>query len=146
MSDDSHVPVLLEEAVAALAVTPGGRYVDATFGRGGHARAILDRLGPDGRLVAVDRDPAAEVAAIALAGRDPRLLSAARGFRNCPTSRRPCASRKSTAFSSISASPPRRSTTQRAVSFGTTVRSTCAWTRRAANPPPNFLPARRCAN
>ena len=63
---DGHVPVLLEPAIAALAVLPGGTYVDATFGRGGHARAILDRLGPQGRLVALDRDPGAERAAGAL--------------------------------------------------------------------------------
>ena len=49
MSDDGHVPVLLEEAVAALDVTPNGRYVDATFGRGGHARAILAVQGPKAR-------------------------------------------------------------------------------------------------
>ncbi len=60
---DGHVPVLLETAVDALAIRPGGTYVDGTFGRGGHARAILERLGPSGRLVAVDRDPAAEAAA-----------------------------------------------------------------------------------
>ena len=58
-----HVPVLLREAVAALAIRPDGVYVDATFGRGGHARAILARLGADGRLVAVDRDADAERAA-----------------------------------------------------------------------------------
>ena len=63
MLDDGHVPVLLDEALAALAIDPDGTYVDATFGRGGHARAILDRLGPAGRLVAIDRDPAAEAAA-----------------------------------------------------------------------------------
>ena len=51
-----HRPVLLEEAVAALAVKPDGTYVDATFGRGGHSRAVLARLGPRGRLVALDRD------------------------------------------------------------------------------------------
>jgi len=61
-----HVPVLLHEAVAALAVQPAGAYVDATFGRGGHARAILHALGPAGRLVAIDRDPAAEHAAAAI--------------------------------------------------------------------------------
>jgi 16S rRNA (cytosine1402-N4)-methyltransferase len=54
-----HVSVLLEGAIEALAVRPDGIYVDATFGRGGHSRAILARLGPDGRLLALDRDPAA---------------------------------------------------------------------------------------
>jgi 16S rRNA (cytosine1402-N4)-methyltransferase len=56
---DAHVSVLLAEAVAALAVNPEGIYVDATFGRGGHSRAILQALGPQGRLIALDRDPAA---------------------------------------------------------------------------------------
>ncbi len=54
-----HVPVLLPEAVDALAVQPQGTYVDGTFGRGGHSRAILARLGPAGRLVAFDKDPQA---------------------------------------------------------------------------------------
>ena len=54
-----HVTVLLEEAVAALDIRPDGVYVDATFGRGGHSRAILARLGSEGRLIALDRDPAA---------------------------------------------------------------------------------------
>ena len=63
MRDGAHVPVLLEEAVAALAISAEGTYVDATFGRGGHARAILGRLGASGRLVAFDRDPAAEACA-----------------------------------------------------------------------------------
>ena len=54
-----HVSVLLAEAVDALAIHPDGVYVDGTFGRGGHTRAILTRLGPRGRLIAFDRDPAA---------------------------------------------------------------------------------------
>lgn len=54
-----HVSVLLAEAVDALAIRPEGVYVDGTFGRGGHSRAILARLGPRGRLIAFDRDPAA---------------------------------------------------------------------------------------
>lgn len=55
-----HQAVLLREAVAALNIRPNGVYVDATFGRGGHSASILEALGPEGRLLALDRDPAAE--------------------------------------------------------------------------------------
>jgi 16S rRNA (cytosine1402-N4)-methyltransferase len=69
---DFHIPVLLDEAVDALRVDPAGTYVDATFGRGGHSRAILQRLGPNGCLFAIDRDPAAIAKAAAID--DPRLI------------------------------------------------------------------------
>jgi 16S rRNA (cytosine1402-N4)-methyltransferase len=60
VSDESaHITVLLEEAVAALAINPSGVYVDGTFGRGGHSRKILSQLGAEGRLIAFDRDLAA---------------------------------------------------------------------------------------
>jgi 16S rRNA (cytosine1402-N4)-methyltransferase len=66
----AHRTVLLEEAVVALAIDADHRrdgvYVDATFGRGGHSRAILERLGPKGRLLALDRDPDAVAAARAI--------------------------------------------------------------------------------
>ena len=55
----AHTPVLLDEVLAGLAVKADGRYCDATFGRGGHAAAILGQLGPAGRLCGIDRDPAA---------------------------------------------------------------------------------------
>lgn len=55
----SHRPVLLEEALEALKPKPAGIYVDATFGRGGHSEAILKALGPDGRLLGLDKDPQA---------------------------------------------------------------------------------------
>src|SRR5512134_344623 len=58
-----HRPVLAAEAIEALSIEPGGTYVDGTFGRGGHSRLILARLGPRGRLIALDRDPQAVAAA-----------------------------------------------------------------------------------
>jgi 16S rRNA (cytosine1402-N4)-methyltransferase len=54
-----HRPVMLEETIDALALDSGASVVDATFGGGGHSRAILDRLGPEGSLVGIDRDPEA---------------------------------------------------------------------------------------
>jgi 16S rRNA (cytosine1402-N4)-methyltransferase len=63
MTDGEHIPVLRNEAVAALSISQDDVVVDATFGRGGHARAILAALGPRGRLIAIDRDPAAANAA-----------------------------------------------------------------------------------
>ena len=62
-AQDLHQTVLLEEAVDALAIRPDGAYVDATFGRGGHSRLILDRLGARGRLIALDKDAQAVAAA-----------------------------------------------------------------------------------
>jgi 16S rRNA (cytosine1402-N4)-methyltransferase len=72
-NDPTHRSVLLEESVQALAVSPSGTYIDGTFGRGGHARAILDRLGPAGRLIGLDRDPEALVVARSLAETDARF-------------------------------------------------------------------------
>ena len=72
MSQAEHVSVLLEESVAALAINPDGIYLDGTFGRGGHSRAILDSLSPSGRLIAFDKDPQAESSAEQFAN-DPRF-------------------------------------------------------------------------
>ena len=59
MSAPSHTPVLPEETIEALAVQPGGRYIDCTLGAGGHAAAILDRSSPGGQLLGIDADPEA---------------------------------------------------------------------------------------
>jgi 16S rRNA (cytosine1402-N4)-methyltransferase len=81
LSPDStyHQPVMLAECVEALALKPGGTYVDVTFGGGGHSRAILERLGPEGRLLAFDQDPDAAANARLLA--DTRLTFIAANFR-----------------------------------------------------------------
>lgn len=67
-----HVSVLLEESIEALATDPQGTYIDATFGRGGHTRALLNQLGDDARVIALDQDPEAIAAAAAFAD-DPRF-------------------------------------------------------------------------
>jgi 16S rRNA (cytosine1402-N4)-methyltransferase len=70
---DEHTPVLVEEALKALALRPGGLYVDATFGRGGHTACILEALGSFGAVVAIDRDPAAIAAGRARFAHEARL-------------------------------------------------------------------------
>jgi 16S rRNA (cytosine1402-N4)-methyltransferase len=72
--------VLLHEAVEALRVKPDGIYVDGTFGRGGHSRLILEKLGAHGRLIALDKDPAAVAAGQAIA--DARFRIVHSGFEH----------------------------------------------------------------
>ena len=76
----AHVTVLLHEAVDALAVRPDGVYVDGTFGRGGHSRLILSKLGTNGRLVVFDKDPQAIAVARQLAEADKRVQVVHGGF------------------------------------------------------------------
>ena len=77
----THVPVLAGELIELLDPRPGDVAIDCTFGGGGHARLVADRLGPQGLLVAVDRDPAAEEHYAALAGEAPcRLRFIRAGF------------------------------------------------------------------
>ncbi|RMH15073.1 MAG: 16S rRNA (cytosine(1402)-N(4))-methyltransferase RsmH, partial [Gammaproteobacteria bacterium] len=59
MGHGSHIPVLLAEVIEGLNINASGFYIDLTYGRGGHAQAILDRLGPEGKLLVCDKDPAA---------------------------------------------------------------------------------------
>lgn len=67
-----HVSVLLAESLEGVAVSPTGRYIDATFGRGGHSRGLLEVLSSEGRLMVIDKDPTA--IAVAQSWQDPRLI------------------------------------------------------------------------
>ena len=68
-----HAPVLHDEAIDGLQIKPDGRYVDGTYGRGGHARSILSALGSDGQLIVMDRDPQAIADAHRSIGDDSRV-------------------------------------------------------------------------
>ena len=78
MNTWTHLTVLLNEAIDALVTRPDGQYVDATFGRGGHSRALLAQLGAAGRLLAFDKDP--EALAEAAQIRDERFSIRHQGF------------------------------------------------------------------
>jgi 16S rRNA (cytosine1402-N4)-methyltransferase len=75
---DGHVSVLLDEVLEALNLQPDGVYLDGTFGRGGHSRAILERLGPEGRLLALDRD--LDAVSVGAKWQDPRFAIAHAAF------------------------------------------------------------------
>lgn len=70
---DEHIPVLVKEVLEGLAPQAGGLFVDATFGRGGHSAALLEAIGHDGHLIALDRDPAAILAGRQRFSAEPRL-------------------------------------------------------------------------
>ena len=88
MEQQQHIPVLLGESMQALGVFADGYYVDGTFGRGGHSRAILERLGPMGRLLATDRDPDAVAAGLDLARADTRFHIHRGRYAELPAHRR----------------------------------------------------------
>ncbi|MBU0808401.1 16S rRNA (cytosine(1402)-N(4))-methyltransferase RsmH [Pseudomonas sp. GWSMS-1] len=79
-SNYRHITVLLDEAVEGLAVRASGCYLDGTFGRGGHSRLILEKLGSDGRLLGFDKDPLAIATGNALAAEDGRFVVVQRSF------------------------------------------------------------------
>jgi 16S rRNA (cytosine1402-N4)-methyltransferase len=72
-TEPSHLPVMWTQVMEGLQVRRDGRYLDGTFGRGGHARGVLEALGPDGRLLLMDKDPDAIAVALAEFGSDPRV-------------------------------------------------------------------------
>jgi len=69
----AHLPVLYAQVMEGLRVVGDGRYLDGTFGRGGHARGVLGQLGPGGRLLVMDKDPEAIAVAEQAFGTDPRV-------------------------------------------------------------------------
>lgn len=77
-ANDYHVPVLFHETIDALSIQPDGVYVDCTFGGGGHSKGILDKLGPNGKLVAFDQDADAQQNI----QNEPRLLFVPQNFRH----------------------------------------------------------------
>jgi len=82
MSAYTHQPVMLEETVAAWISQPDGAYLDATFGRGGHSRVALTKIGHQGQLWVMDRDPAAVAEANLLAQTDQRITVVAKAFEH----------------------------------------------------------------
>lgn len=80
MEIQEHSPVMVREVLRALNIQAGGIYVDATFGRGGHTKAILDRLNSNGRVLAIDRDPESCTAARSSFPRENRLTVIHRQF------------------------------------------------------------------
>ena len=137
-----HTPVLLEEVLAGLAIRADGRYCDATFGRGGHTAAILDALGPAGRVVAIDRDPEAIRAGRLRFGDEPRLTlirgSFARLDRAGANGR--SGGRVARRIAGPRVSHRRSSTKPIAASVSCrTGRSTCGWTTRPVRPRPQWL-------
>ena len=81
----SHAPVLHDEVVATMDIKPDGRYVDGTYGRGGHARSILAELGESGRLIVMDRDPQAIADARDSLGADSRVTIIHDDYANMKT-------------------------------------------------------------
>ena len=132
--EPAHLPVLLDEVVAWLNPRPGGLYCDATVGMGGHARAVLERSAPDGRLVGLDRDPSGARDGARGAGAvrgpgdaRPRAIFASQG--RCSSGWGWC---RWTGSWSTSGSRRRSSTARSGDSrFETTGRSTCGWIRPA---------------
>ena len=126
-----HLSVLGEEAPEALVGDPDGLYVDGTFGRGGHSRRILEKLSPKGRLIAFDRDP--QAGEVARSWTDPRFTIIHEPFSTMTESLAAIGVHQADGiFLDIGVSSLRSTTLRAASPSALTVRSTCAWTPRAA--------------
>ena len=114
-----HITVLLEEAVAALAIQADGCYLDGTFGRGGHSRLILQKLGVQGRLLGFDKDPQAIATGQALAAEDGRFEIVQRSFAELghEVATRGLAGRVSGVLLDLGVSSPQLDDPQRGFSF-----------------------------
>jgi 16S rRNA (cytosine1402-N4)-methyltransferase len=80
VNEFSHQPVLLDEVLEGLSIKPRGTYIDGTFGRGGHASRIVEKLDDQGRLLVMDKDPQAIAAARRLFAADERVIIAKGSF------------------------------------------------------------------
>ncbi|WP_339905116.1 16S rRNA (cytosine(1402)-N(4))-methyltransferase RsmH [Pseudomonas guineae] len=118
-SNYRHITVLLDEAVEGLAVRASGCYLDGTFGRGGHSRLILERLGPDGRLLGFDKDPLAIATGNALAAEDGRFVVVQRSFAELADelAQRDMAGKVSGILLDLGVSSPQLDDAQRGFSF-----------------------------
>ena len=140
-----HDPVLAPELVDLLAPEPGQTAIDCTFGAGGHARLIAERLGPEGTLIGIDRDPTAQERFNRFAAEAPckALFVGAdfvAGLRRCR------AKESAQTWSTWIWECPRCRSTPGSGAFPTpmTRRSTCGWTRdRASTPPTSSMSGRR---
>lgn len=114
-----HITVLLDEAVEGLAVRADGCYLDGTFGRGGHSRLILEKLGPDGHLLGFDKDPLAIATGNALAAEDGRFVVVQRSFAELgeETAVRGLAGRVSGVLLDLGVSSPQLDDAERGFSF-----------------------------
>jgi 16S rRNA (cytosine1402-N4)-methyltransferase len=135
MTPEAHIAVMLNEVLDGLRVRNDGTYFDGTFGRGGHARAVLAKLGSEGRLLLMDRDPEAVAAARDEFGDDARVAIRHGDFADLAEWPATQSGLDGVLLDLGVSSPQMRS----AVSvFAPTRRWTCAWIRRAAKARRNF--------
>ncbi len=132
-----HTTVLLDEAVKGLNIRSNGIYIDGTFGRGGHSRLILSQLGPEGRLLAIDRDPQAIAAAQSIA--DPRFTIIHGPFSDLAdyVQQRELVGKIDGVLLDLGVSSRNWMTQNADFPLCVTARWICVWILQAANPPPN---------